>query len=159
MEELEKSDLYSTASHGEELDFIFNQDLEDFDEIIFKDEKQDLMHELKTYIRLFRKNFSKTVREKMQKSFTNILYITLDNPLEYIKEMRNQHPDNDIRVLVPIINVDEEFRISKKLSLEVDGKLKVLEKTNITFDFFLQNRIQTATVYKFPKNKDNIQIY
>ena len=34
-----------------------------------------------------------------------------------------------------------------------------LEKTSITFNFFLQNRIQTATVYKFPKNKSNIQVY
>ena len=35
----------------------------------------------------------------MQKNFTNILYITLDNPIEYITEMRKQYPDNDIRVL------------------------------------------------------------
>ena len=84
MEELEKPNLYSTASHNDELDFIFKQDSEDFDEIIFKEENRDFMHDFKTYIRLFRKKFSKTVREKMQKNFTNILYITLDNPIEYI---------------------------------------------------------------------------
>lgn len=159
MEELEKPNLYSTASHQNELDFIFNQESEDLDEVIFKEEKQDLLHELKTYFRLFRKNFSKTVREKMQKSFTNVLYITLDNPIEYITEMRNQHPDIDIRVLVPIINIDNEFRTSKKLSIEIEGKPRVLEKTSISFDFFLQNRIQNAAVYKFPKNKNNVQIY
>lgn len=159
MEELEKPNLYSTASHNDELDFIFKQDSEDFDEIIFKEENRDFMHDFKTYIRLFRKKFSKTVREKMQKNFTNVLYITLDNPIEYIKEMRNQHPDNDIRVLVPIINIEEETRPTKKITIEIDGKLRVLEKTSISFDFFLQNRIQSAAVYEFPKNKENVQIY
>ena len=66
MKNFEKSGLYSTASHNNELDFIFNQDLEVLDEIIFKEENQDLIQELKTYIRLFKKKFSKTVREKMQ---------------------------------------------------------------------------------------------
>ena len=158
MEELEKPDLYSTASHNEELDFIFNQESEDFDEIVFQ-ENRDFVQDLKLYLRLFRKKFSSVIREKIQKNFTNILYVTLDNPIEYIAEMRNQHPDNDIRVLIPIINVDEDFRTSKKLSLEIDGSIKVLDKTSISFEFFLQNRIHTATVYKFPKNKSNIQFY
>lgn len=158
MEELEKPNPYSTASHGDDLDFIFNQDTDDFDEIVFQENK-DIIQELKTYFRLFRKKFSNVVREKMQKNFTNILLITLDNPIEYISEMRNQYPDNDIRVLVPIINVNEETRVSKKLTLEIDGKFQVLEKTSISFEFFLQNRIQTATVYKFPKNKSNVTVY
>ncbi len=169
MEELEKNQ-FSTASHGEDLDFIFNQESEDFEDVVFQENK-DLMHEIKTYFRLFRKKFSMLMREKMQKSFTNIVYLTLDcppytpnssrddNPMEYITEMRKQYPDNDIRILIPIINIDEEFRTSKKLSVEIEGKFRVLEKTSISFDFFLQNRIQTATVYKFPKNKDNIQVY
>ncbi len=158
MEELEKPNPYSTASHGDDLDFIFNQDTDDFDEIVFQENK-DIIQELKTYFRLFRKKFFNVVREKMQKNFTNILLITLDNPIEYISEMRNQYPDNDIRVLVPIINVNEETRVSKKLTLEIDGKFQVLEKTSISFEFFLQNRIQTATVYKFPKNKSNVTVY
>ena len=56
MEELEKPNLYSTASHNNELDFIFNQDSEDFDEIVFN-ENRDFLSELKTYFRLFRKKF------------------------------------------------------------------------------------------------------
>lgn len=170
MEELEKPNPYSTASHNEDLDFIFNQEAEDFDEIVFQ-ENRDLAHDLKAFLRLFRKKFSSVVREKMQKNFTNILYLTLDcppftynssradSPIEYITEMQKQYPDNDIRVLIPIINVDEEFRPSKKLSVEIEGKPRVLEKTSIAFDFFLQNKIQTAVVYKFPKNKSNIQVY
>ena len=67
------------------------------------------------YFRLFRKKFSSVIREKMQKNFTNIMYLSLDcppftpnsqrldSPLEYISEMRNQYPDNDIRLIIPII--------------------------------------------------------
>lgn len=170
MEEIENSNLYSTASHNEDLDFIFDQDTEDIDTAIFHDNR-DLMHDLKMYFRLFRKKMSSVVREKMQKNFTNIMYITLDcppftpnslredSPIEYIMEMGKQYPDNDIRVLIPIINVEEDFRPYKKLTMEIEGKLRVLEKTSISFDFFLQNKLQTAIVYKFPKNKSNVQVY
>lgn len=170
MEEQEKPQLYSTASHGEDLDFIFNQEGEDFEDVIFHENK-DLLQELKTYLKLLRKKINFAVREKMQKNFTNILFLTLDcppftpnssredSPVEYIVEMQKQYPDNNIRVLIPIINVDEDFRPSKKLSINIDGKPRILEKTSISFDFFLQNRIQTATVYKFPKNNSNIQAY
>lgn len=170
MEELEKTNPYSTASHNEELDFIYNQDSDDFDEIIFKGNK-DLAHELKLFFRLLRKKFSCIVKDKIQKNFTNIIYLTLDcppftpnsfrgdSPIEYITELRKQYPYNDIRILIPIINVDEESQISKKITVEIDGKPRVLEKTSITFDFFLQNRVQVATVYKFPKTQANIQVY
>lgn len=170
MEELEKSTPYSTASHGEELDFIFNQDSDDFDDVVFS-KNRDLVYDLKVFLRLLRKNFVTVVREKMQKNFTNIMYLTLDcppftpnslredSPIEFITEIQKQYPDNDIRVLVPIINVDEDFRVSKKISVEIEGKLKFLEKTSISFEFFLQNRVQSAIIYKFPKNKSNIQVY
>lgn len=164
-----KTQKFETASHGEELDFIFKQDSEVFDEMIF--ENKDLIYILKTYFRLLRKKIFSFMREKMQKNFTNIIYLTLDcppftpnslrkdTPLEYIEEMRKQYPDYDIRVLIPIINLDEEFRPSKKLVLEVEGKQKVLEKTSISFDFVLQNKRQHAIIYKFPKNKSNVQVY
>ena len=169
MEELEKSNLYSTETHNEDLDFIFNQESESFDDAIF--ENRDLVHDLKMYFRLFRKKFSLFVKEKKQKNFTNILYVTLDcppftpnsnrqdNPLEYITEMRKQYPDKEIQVLVPIINLDKDFRPNKKLSLEINGKIRVLEKTNLVYKFFLQNRIQGAIIYKFPKEISNIQVY
>ena len=171
MDELNKDILYSTASHKKEnLDFIFNQDTSDLDEVIFE-ENRDLIHDIKMYLRLFRKKISSKIKEKMQKNFTNIIYLTLDcppytpnslredNPLEYIVEMQKQYPDNDIRILLPIINVDEDFKNGKKLTLEIEGKFRTLEKTSISFDFFLQNRIQTATIYKFPKSNSNIQVY
>lgn len=170
MEETEKTSLYSTASHNEELDFIYNQDSNDFDEVIFS-EKRDLVYDFKIYFRLFRKKFSGILKEKMQKNFTNIIYLTLDcppftpnstredSPIEYITAMQKQYPDNDIRVLIPIINLDEEYGCSKRISLEIDGKMRVLERTSITFDFFLQNQMQTAAVYKFPKIHSNIQVY
>lgn len=160
---------FETASHGEELNLIFKHDSEDFDEMIF--ENRDLVYDCKMYFRLFRKKIFSFMREKMQKNFTNIVYLTLDcppftqnslrkdSPLEYIEEMRKQYPDYDIRVLIPIINLDEEFRPSKKLIVDVEGKQRVLEKTLISFSFFLQNKKQKAIVYKFPKNKSNVQVY
>ena len=164
-----KTQIFETASRNDELDFIFKQDSETFDEKIF--ENKNILHEFKTYLRLFRKRFSFFIREKMQKNFNNIMYLTLDcppfttsslrkdSPLEYIEEMRKQYPDNDIRVLIPIINLDDDFRPSKKLTFEIDGKQRVIEKTSISFSFFLQNKIHQAILYKFPKNKSNIQVY
>lgn len=163
------SEKFETTLHSEDLDCIFNQEGDDFDDVIFQN--HDLLHELKSYFRLLRKKTSLFVREKMQKNFTNILYLTLDcppftpnsireeTPLEYISEMRKQYPDNDIRVLIPIINLDEDFRPSKKLNIEIENRTRVLEKTSISFDFFLQNRVQTAIIYKYPKNKSNIDVY
>ena len=160
---------FETKSHDEDLDFIFNQEPDDFDEIIF--ENRDLGYNLKMYFRLLRRKFSTLMREKMQKNFTNVLFLTLDcplftpnsgredSPIEYIAEMRKQNPNNDIRILIPIIGLDEETRPTKRMSVEINHKEKLIEKTQITFDFFLQNRIQTATVYKYPKVVANVQVY
>lgn len=169
MEEFDKTDSYSTEMHSDEIDFIFDKEHGDIDEIVWKN--SDLVLEFKTLFRLLRKKFSSKIREKLQKNFTNIIYLTLDcptftpnstrddNPLEFVTAIKNQYPDNDIRLLIPIINVDEYFRTSKKLVLEVDNKIKVLEKTNIKFEFYLQNKKQEATVYKFPKDISNIDVY
>ncbi len=169
MDELEKTDSYSTEMHSDEIDTIFDIEHEDIENVVWGN--ADFKFELKTYLRFLRRKFSSKVREKMQKNFTNIVFLTLDcptftpsslrddNPLEYIAKMRSQYPDNDIRVLIPIINVDEDFRSSKKLILNIDNKLKTLEKTNIKFEFFLQNKVQEAIVYKFPKDDSNIEVY
>lgn len=160
---------FTTTLHGENLDFIFKQNSEDFDEIIF--ENKDLKQECKTLFRLFRKKITSFIREKKHKNFTNIVYLTLDcppftanslrkdSPLEYIEEMRKQYPDNDIRVFIPIVNLEKDFKPSKKIILDIDGKQKILEKTLINFEFFLQNKRQQVIVYKFPKNNLNIQVY
>ena len=169
MEELEKTDSYSTEMHSDEIDFIFDKEHEDIENIVWGN--ADLKHELKTYFRLLRKKLSLKIREKLQKNFTNIIFLTLDcpfftpnstrddNPLEFISKMRSQYPDNDIRLMIPIINVEEDFRQSKKLVLDIGNKIKTLEKTNIKFEFFLQNKIQEAIVYKFPKDDSNIEVY
>ena len=171
MDELEQKSLYSTESHkDEDLDFIFNQDTNNLEDVIFHD-NQDFFHDLKVYWRLFRKNYLTSFnKEKKQKNFVNIIYLTLDcplytpnsaredSPLDYIVEMQKQYPQNDIRVLLPIINLDEDFKIEKKITLDIDGKLRMLEKTSISFEFFLQNRIQTAVLYKFSKNESYFQV-
>ena len=125
MEELENTDSYSTETHSDEIDYIFDKEHENIDDIVW--ENKDLAYMAKSYFRFLRKKFSSKVREKMQKNFTNVLFLTLDcpgfsansirddNPLEFISEMRNQYPDNDIRVLVPIINLEEDSKFSKKI--------------------------------------------
>ena len=47
-----KTQNFETASHGEELDFIFKQDSDAFDEMIF--ENKDLLYLAKTHLRLLR---------------------------------------------------------------------------------------------------------
>ena len=73
--------------------------------------------------------------------FIRILYLTLGAlPCEYINEMRKQYPENDISVLIPMYRIDDAKPIMR-------------------FDYFSQNRTVEASVYKFPKNTDNIQVY
>ena len=159
------SENYETSAHNEELDFIF-QDSEDFNEAVYG--SRDITRDLRTYFRLFRKKFHSAIRNNIQKNFTNIIYLTLDcppytptfgrgdSPLEYIEEMRRQYPDKDIRVLIPVYNLNEEnTRARKKLCA---GSFE-LERTSIGFEFFLQNRMNEAVLYRFPKNNEHVQVY
>lgn len=162
-------DNYKTEIHSEEIDCIYDKEIEDIDEVVW--ENKDFMHEVKTYFRLARKKFSSVVRETMHKNFTNVIYLTLDcpdftpnsirqdYPTEYITQIKNQYPDKNFAILIPIIGLDREEKITKKLSLEIDNKIINLDKTSINFEFFIQNRVTYATVYKFPKNSSNIQVY
>jgi hypothetical protein len=158
MDDLEKTNLYTTQLHGEELDFIYNQDLSDFENEIFKD-KHSINYEIKIWLHLLRKKFRKIIKDKKNKNLINILYITLDTPLEYITEMRNHYPNYDIRLLIPLINIEQNNITDKRIAIEYAGKQIILEKTSITFDFFLQNRIQSASIYKFIEKNTNIVIY
>ena len=161
---------FETEAHSEELDYIFNQDSVDFDKI--QHDNVDLIYLAKTYFRLVRKKFSLALREKMQKNFTNVIFLTLecppfsngsmreDSPIEYIEQMRKQYPDIDIRILIPIMGLNrEDIEHNKKLTLEVENQTLTLEKASISFEFFLQNRTVNTVLYKFPKNKLNIPIY
>lgn len=163
---------YHTESHDEELDFIFNQELDITKNISEKTKQSDnnFFRGFKIYKRLLRRKISMLIREKLQKNFTNILYVTINPPfnknsqrssvIEFLLNMRKQYPDNDIRILIPIINVKPTATItSKNLSIEMDDKDYILEKTSISFNFFLQNRKNKAILYKFPQNEQNIQIY
>ena len=159
-----KDDLYS-----EDIDSIFNQKTEDFNDAVF--ENRDLAHDFKMYFRLIRKRIKLFIQEKKQKNFTNVIYLTLDCPpftqnstkedfpIEYISQIQKQYPDKNIRILIPIVGLDETFKSSQKLIFDLNKKLRYVEKTNIDFKFFIQNRKQKAVVYKFPKLDSNIQVY
>lgn len=147
-----ETQIYKTETHSEELDNIFNQEPEHFDEIVFK--QTDYIKDLKTVFRLIRKKYSLFVRNRMQKNFLNIIYLTLDcppytknsnrisSPLEFIDEIRKQYPDDNISVLLPIINSET-----------------IPDKPLFKFEFFIQNATQEAFVYKLSKNKLNINVY
>lgn len=165
-----ETNKYETEAHSEELDFIFNQESANIEDI--QHNNADLFHLAKTYFRLARKKITIALREKMQKTFTNVIFLTLecppfsngsmreDSPIEYIEQMRKQYPDIDIRILIPIMGLNKEnTENSKKLSIEIENQTLSLEKTSISFEFFLQNKLIRTTLYKFPKNKLNITIY
>ena len=169
MEELDKNNSYSTELHSDEIDYIFDKQHEDIEDFLRNDD--NFYYTFKTYVRYLRKKFTFYLRKNFKKNFTNIIYITLDcpnftnkslrddNPIEFISKLRNQYPENDIRLLIPLINLEEHFKPAKKIFLNLNNETKILEKTNINFKFFLQNRKQEAFIYKFPKNNYNIQVY
>ena len=162
-------DEISTASKFEELDNIFDKSSLDFDDE--KDENRDIVKDFKTFVRFLRRRLKTAIRERMQKKFNNILYLTLDcppftpnslrhdSPLEYIMQMQKQYPDYDIRVLMPIIGLSEEAKISKKLCITIKDKQYQLERTSLSFEFFLQNKKQEAIIYRFPKEFSHTQVY
>ncbi len=158
MSELELIKHYETVAHDDELDFIYNQTPDDIDDIVFQ-ENTDVLYMIKTYSRLLRKKIKVLIREQTHKDLITVLYLALDIPIELITEMRKHYPNYDMRVLIPIINIDKDFQADKKIFLELDGKQMVFEKTSISFEFFLQNRTQVAIVYKFLDKNSNITIY
>ena len=72
------TETFETESHSEDLDFIYHQDFNDIESVVFHN--RDIKHDLKAYFRFVRKYFSLFIREKMQKNFTNIVFLTLDCP-------------------------------------------------------------------------------
>ena len=106
------------------------------------DPKRDLAYDMRVQFRLFRKRFSAYLRNKFNKDFTNILYVTAGKiPADYIKAFGKQYPDKLFKVLVPVTKLNRD-----------------LQKTQISFNFYLQNKQHSVTLYKFPKNRDNIEI-
>ena len=160
---------YKTEAHSEELEFIFKQDSGRFEEEMNRNSV--ILKDLRAYCRLAKKKISSVFAKKVVNNFTNILYLTLDcppytkkssrldSPLEYIDKIRRQYPENDIKVIIPIINLSHEEIKSSKISVEINEVPRVLEKTSIKFNLFVQNRIVEVSLYKFPKNQENVQVY
>ena len=125
----------------------------------------------KNYYRTVKKTFSQYLREKMKKQFNNIIFLTVDltdyvksdkikfSPLDFIEEFRQQYPVNNIRLMVPIINLDEDFKPAKKISVQVGNHFHNLKKTGIEFNYFFQNSVHECIIYKFENTDSNIQIY
>ena len=106
-------------------------------------EKTDLRREFLVQYRLFRKKISSFIRSRLKKNFVNILYITPENPpVEFILALQKQYPDKCVKVMLPLSEESADF-----------------EKTSVKFDYFLQNNMHTAILYKIPAGYDNVQLY
>lgn len=160
------SELFETSTHTEDIDFIFNHETVNLGETINKE--CNFKQNLKTYLRFFKKKTNLFIKERPNKNFTNIVFVTLDcppytinssrddSPLEFIDSMRKQYPDKDIRILIPILNLNKEnIKPSKKIEL---GSFQ-LERTSVNFEFFTRNRTTEAVLYRFPLNNLNIKVY
>lgn len=102
----------------------------------------DLWYEFKLQYRFYRKKFRAFFKTRIKKRFINILYITTDiPPKEYIIALQKQYPNKKVSVLVPLIEHEKN------------------EKEYLKFEYFLQNKINNACVYKYDPDEDNIQIF
>lgn len=138
---------------------------------LFNDEINNFLYDIKLNYRLIRKKIRKYINKKLDKTFTNIVYLTaecpyympkverLDSPVDYVYEMRKQFPDINICILVPLIGLNEDTKISKKITVDFDDNFLDLERTSINCEFFAQNKIHEFTLYKFCKNDMNITVY
>lgn len=125
----------------------------------------------KAFLKACRKKISAYIREKNEKKFTNILYVTLScpsyvqksgfvpNPIEYAEGIKQQYPTEDIRIMVPLLGLQSGAKAPKKLTLDVDGHVFELERTSVHSEIFVQNASEEAILYKFPKDNGQIQVY
>lgn len=132
---------------------------------------EDLLRSIKLKGKDFCKKAKKYIDSKNDKNFTNIVYLTaecpfytpdcerLDSPIDFIFKIRNQYPDNNICLLLPIIGLSKDTKIAKKITLDIDNKFYDLERTSINFNFFAKNKISDCILYKFSQNDLNIKIY
>ena len=137
----------------------------------FYNEWKELLRYLKLRYRIAKKIYKKLFNIGKTKNFTNIVYLTadcppyvpnterLDSPVDYIFEMRKQYPDLDIRLMIPLLGFDENTKITKKFSIDFNNKFFDLEKTSISFEFFLQNKTWEGIVYKFIPDESNVVVY
>lgn len=141
MEHFEKETAsYNTEIHAKEIDNIYQNSLNDFDDVVFNN--TDLIYNFKILLRLARKKIFAKYKAKFKKEFKQILYVTMENPpIDFVYKLREQHPEKEILIIIPIIG-------------SPDG----LIKTSVNFDFFCQNRSVSVTLYRFPQNKENVDV-
>lgn len=102
--------------------------------------KSTFFDEIKSNFELFVGKIQKKLQK--EKSFKEILIITKnDIPKDFISHLCRQYPDKNVKVLIPAFDISE------------------LEKTDICFDFFVQNKNFEAKLYKYKQNFDNIEIF
>lgn len=105
-------------------------------------EHTDFLYDCKTQFRFLRKNISAFLRKKLKKDFKEILIVTAENPpIDYILAFKKQYPDKNIKVLIPLHDLENA------------------EKTNISFELYSQNKTYEARLYKLPKNANNIEVF
>ena len=132
---------------------------------------ENFRHSFLLNYKMLRKTIRKYVNEKIDKKFTNIIYLTAecpiympntesqDSPIDFIYEMRKQYPDTEIRLMIPIIGLDSNTKIAKKINIETEHDNFELERTSINCSFFAKSMNCECAVYKFRKNEFNVTIY
>ena len=148
----------------------YNKNISDYSRF-FDEEFDNLLYDAKLNYRLFRKKIKKFINKKLDKTFTNVIYLTaecpmympnaerFDSPVNYVYEMRKQFPETNICILLPLIGLNKDSKISKKLTVDFNDNFFDLEKTSIDFDLFAQNKTHECTLYKFNKNEMNVSVY
>ncbi len=132
---------FETETHSKDLNTIYPDKITDIENFDFSINNKSSSN-FKAELRLFRKKIMRFFKQRQNNFFKNVLLITLgDLPIDFIKAFQKQYPDKIISILTAIDDTDG------------------LENTSIRFEYYLQNRINTAGLYKFPRNIDNINIY
>ena len=92
--------------------------------------------------RFLRKYVYNLLKKKQKKTFTNILFVTLEEPpYNYISAFRKQYPDKNFKVIIPISSIRKS------------------DKPCFEFEYFYQNRICGAALYKLKPNIHCIDVY
>lgn len=136
---------FNTELHEKELDIIFQEpssNLNDKNEDVLSLKDFDGLYQLKTNFRYTRKVLSRFLKRFRKNENNTILFLTKGElPLDFIAEFRKQYPEKCIKVLIPI------------------DSFEGLEKLNYDVEYFLQNKMNTASLFKLKQNHENVQIY
>ena len=136
---------FNTELHEKELDIIFQEpssNLNDKNEDVLSLKDFDGLYQLKTNFRYTRKVLSKFLKRFRKNENNTILFLTKGElPLDFIAEFRKQYPEKCIKVLIPI------------------DSFEGLEKLNYDVEYFLQNKMNTASLFKLKQNHENVQVY